>query len=254
MRRDDGPLTLVGLYWLKEGVNTLGSSGDCDIQLPKRAPRLLGAIRLDATGATLHLDLGQSAEVNGVPAETATRLRSKDEPPASIITFNDLRLGIVRDKDRLGLRLWDTLRARELPPRSWFAVDENLRLRAMYTPYPTPSKVGLPNTRGEIETGYVQGYVSFKLGGKSYRLDAAELDDGRLYLPFGDLTNGVKTYPSGRYLNSEPVLEDGQVYVDFNRAYNPPCAYMESEPCTFAPSGNHLKVAIEAGELYQGHK
>jgi hypothetical protein len=163
-------------------------------------------------------------------------------------------MGIVRQAGRVGLRLWDNMQAGILPPRKWFDIDEKFRVRALYTPYVAPARVELPNVFGEVETGYVQGYLSFKLDGKAHNLDAAELPDGKLYLQFADLTNGVKTFPSGRYLRTEPVLEDGQVYVDFNKAYNPPCAFKELEPCTFAPKGNHLKAAIEAGEQYTGKR
>jgi uncharacterized protein (DUF1684 family) len=114
-----------------------------------------------------------------------------------------------------------------------------------------PVKVELPNVLGEIESGYMQGYLTFKLDGKSHNLDAAELDDGWRYIQFSDLTSGVQTYPAGRYLLTEPVLDDGQVFLDFNKAYNPPCAFTEFATCTFAPSVNHLKVAIEAGERYR---
>ncbi len=250
LRAEDGWLSLVGLFWLKKGLNTLGSSPDCDIRLPKQAPWLLGAIKLDGADATLQPDVGQTAEVNGVPVKTATTLRSDDEEQASIITLKTLRMVIVRQAGRVGLRLWDNQLARELPPRNWFEVDERFCVKALYQAYPVPVKVEMPNVLGEMEIGYVQGYLSFKLDGKSYHLNATELDDGRLYLQFSDLTNGAQTYPAGRYLYTECLLEDGRVVVDFNKAYNPPCAFRELAPCTFATSGNRLKVAIEAGELY----
>ncbi len=250
LRRDYGWLTLVGLYWLKEGVNTLGSSPDCDIQLPKRLARLLGVIDLKGDRPTLHVDLGQSIDVNGVPVRADLPLRSEQEPPASVITCDDLGMLIVRQGDRIGLRLWDNLRARETPPRAWFEVDERSRVKATYDAYPVPVKVQMPTSAGGVESGYVQGYATFKLGGKSLRLDAAELEDGRLYLPFCDLTNGSTTYPKGRYLYSEVVQEDGAVVLDFNRAHNPPSAFQDKEPCTFAPPGNHLKVEVEAGEMF----
>ncbi len=250
LRRDYGWLTLVGLYSLKEGINTIGSSPDCDIQLPRRTARLLGVIEVQGELSTLRVDIGQRIDVNGVPVRTSVELRSEQEPPASVMTCDDLGMLLVRNGKHLGLRLWDNLRARETPPRAWFEVDAKYRLKATYDAYPVPVKVQLPTSMGGNEDGYVQGYVSFRLGGKSLRLDAAELEDGRLYIPFYDLTNGSKTYPKGRYLYSEPVQEDGQVMLDFNRAYNPPSAFQNREACTFAPPGNQLKVPVEAGELY----
>lgn len=252
LHRENSWLSQVGLYWLNEGVNTLGSSPDCQIRLPNRVPRLLGAIELKGGTATLQLDLGQRVDVDGVPTSAATILSSEDQAGSIIVSFMEMGMVIVRQSGRVGLRLWDNTTLPNLPPRTWFDIDERFRLRALYTPYVAPAKVELPNSAGKIETGYVQGYLRFKLDGKSYNLDAAELPDGRLYLQFSDLTNGARTYPSGRYLRTEPVLEDGQVFVDFNKAYNPRCAFRDSEPCTFAPNSNRLKVAIEAGELYNG--
>jgi uncharacterized protein (DUF1684 family) len=252
IRAESSWLALVGLFWLQDGINTLGSSADCDIHLPKRAPALLGAIRLDGDQATLQVDIGQSVDVNGVPVQTTSPLKSDVEDVPSIITFKDLRMIIVRRGNRVGLRLWDNLQAREFPPRTWYDVDESLRLQALYTAYPVPVKVDMPNVQGEIESGYVQGYISFKIDAKSHSLDATELDDGRLHIQFNDLTGGVQTYPGGRYLQTEAVLEDGRVVLDFNKAYNPPCAFTKFATCTFAPTGNHLKVAIEAGERYSG--
>jgi uncharacterized protein (DUF1684 family) len=252
IRGENSWLALVGLVWLQDGINTLGSSADCDVHLPKRAPALLGAIRLDGAQVTLQVDIGQSVDVNGVPVRTTCPLRSDDENNPSLITFRDLRMVIIRRGNRVGLRLWDNLLAREFPPRTWYDVDEKFLLQGLYTAYPVPVKVDMPNVQGEIESGYVQGYLSFKLDARSHSLDATELDDGRLHIQFGDLTSGVQTYPGGRYLQTEPVLEDGRVILDFNKAYNPPCAFSQFATCTFAPTVNHLKIAIVAGERYSG--
>ena len=154
---------------------------------------------------------------------------------------------------RLGIRLWDNSRSqrRDFPPRLWFPINDQFRLPATYSPYPVPMKVKVPDVLGELEDDIMHGYVSFKFGGKSHRLEVSELDDGRLYIQFKDLTNGLQTYPNGRYHYTDAVTEDGQVILDFNKAYSPPCAFTDYATCTFAPKQNHLKVAIEAGELNQ---
>jgi len=111
-------------------------------------------------------------------------------------------------------------------------------------------KVKMFNAFGVWEENYLQGYVSFNLGGRTYNLDASDLKDGGLYVQFQDLTNGKRTYPKGRYQYTQAVQEDGRVVLDFNRSFNPPSAFTEHATCTFPPSQNDLNVAVEAGELY----
>lgn len=254
LRRENDWLALAGLFWLKKGVNTLGSSPDCDIHLPRQAPPLLGALVFNGTDVTLQVDIGQRVQINGFPLHSAAPLRADDDENPSYITFRDLRLVVIRRSGGVAVRLWDNSRPQrsQSPQRVWFAVDPRYRLEALYTAFPVPVKVSLPNVFGQNDEGFVQGYVSFRLEGKTQTLDATEVENGRIYLRFKDLTSGSQTYPSGRYLYTEPVGQDGRVVVDFNMAYNPPCAFTDYATCSFAPSSNHLKVAIAAGERYEG--
>ena len=137
------------------------------------------------------------------------------------------------------------------PRRAWYPPDEEYRISGLYTPYPVPIKVKVPNVLGETEEDLVQGYVSFRLLGRGHRLEASELEDGRLYIQFKDRTNGVGTYPGGRYVYTEPVAEDGLTSIDFNKAFNPPSAFSAYSTSTFAGKQNQMKVAVEAGEIYQ---
>jgi hypothetical protein len=162
----------------------------------------------------------------------------------------DVTLALTRHAGRVGVRLWNAGRARAFPLRSWFDPDQGYRIQGSYTGYPAPVKIKIPDSLGQTQDGYVQGYVSFKLRGKSHNLDAAETDDGKLFLQFKDLTNGNTTYAGGRYLETEPVLEDGLVPLDFNRAHNPPSAFSAFAPCSLAPKANTLNCSVEAGERY----
>ncbi len=255
LRRENDLLAMEGVFWLKRGKNTFGSSRDCDILFPKQAPRLLGALELnDSSIVTLHLDFGQNAELNGQPIQTSAMLKDDQDAAPSFVKFGDLSIVVFHRADKVGIRLWDNARSRTYPPRAWFPIEEAFHIPANYTPYPIATKVKVPNILGEMEDDYVQGFVSFKFQGKACRLDAAELEDASLQFHFKDLTNGNKTYPNGRYLNTESMGKDGQVFLDFNKAYNPPSAFTQYAICTFAPELNHLKVPIEAGELYAGRK
>ena len=253
LRRENDRLALAGLFWLQKGFNTFGSSRDCDIRLPKPAPRIIGAFEYDGTSVTLTLDLGQSIAVNGEIVSGPTPLETDDSTNPSYVTFQDLRMVAIRRAHGVGVRLWDNCRPerQNFPGRTWFDPDEQYRVAGMYTPYPIPIRVKLPNVLGEMEDDLMHGYVSFNLLGRGRRLEVSELEDGRLYIQFKDLSNGLSTYSEGRYLyTTEPVQEDGAVALDFNRAFNPPSAFSKYSTSTFAPRQNHLKVRVEAGERF----
>ncbi|HUH98680.1 MAG TPA: DUF1684 domain-containing protein [Anaerolineales bacterium] len=257
VRRENNWLAVAGLFWLKKGMNTFGSSRDCDILFPRQAPRLLGAFEFDgASAVTLHLDLGQTAEIDGQPIQAPTLLRHDLEDSPSFVKFGNLCTAVIHRADRVGIRLWDNTREerRTFPPRAWFPIDEKYHIPALYTPYPVPVKVKMFNAFGVWEENYMQGYVSFNLGGRTYNLDTSDLKDGGLYLQFHDRTNGEKTYPKGRYHYTEAVQEDGRVQLDFNRAFNPPSAFTEFGTCTFPPSQNDLGISIEAGETFSAQR
>ena len=106
-----------------------------------------------------------------------------------------------------------------------------------------------PDLTGEKAEFPVEGYVTFELNGKSHTLDINKEDDGTLFLRFSDPTAEDETYPTGRYLVAD-VLPDGNIILDFNKAYNPPCAFTDFATCVFAPEQNHLDFRVTAGETY----
>jgi uncharacterized protein len=250
IRRDDGPVALVGLFWLQDGVNTVGSSRDCTFCLRRPAPRLIGAFDFHARQLKFRADLGQVAEVDGraVAPGASSQLRTDTAP--SQIRLGEITMVPIEFGGRIGVQVWDRSRLMlaDRPIRNWFGIDNRFRVVATYTPYPTPVKISIPDNFGAHRDGYAQGYVSFKLEGKSHNLDASETDDGRLLLQFRDSTNGVESYADGRYLLSELVSEDGNVSIDFNRAHNPPSAFSPFLPSAIVPQSHTLKCRVEAGE------
>jgi hypothetical protein len=254
LRRENGWLALAGLFWLRKGTNLIGSDPESDILLPKRAPARLGTFEFDGNNVTLNVEASLPVEVNGV-ASTSALLDADQEDVPSFLTFNDMRMVVVRRSKGVGIRVWDNEReARHLfPSRQWYPVREEFRVPATYTRYETPRVVKMPDILGAILDEPMQGYVSFELNGKKYELMVEELPDRRLFIQFMDLTNNEQSYPSGRYHYTD-AHENGNVFVDFNKAYSPPCAFTEFATCTFPPQENHLDVAIEAGEIYPGDR
>lgn len=253
IRRENGWLALAGLFWLRTGTNVIGSDRESDILLPERAPARLGTFAFDGNTVTLNVEADLPVEVNGVITQSALLDADQEDVP-SFITFEDIRMVVLRRSKGVGIRVWDNAReARRLfPTRQWYPVKAEFRVSATYTRYETPKIVKMPDILGAILDEPMQGFVSFELGGKKHELMVEELPDHRLFIQFMDLTNGNLTYPSGRYHYTD-AHENGKVLIDFNKAYSPPCAFTEFATCTFPPQENHLDIAIEAGEIFSGN-
>ena len=253
LRRENGWLALAGLFWLRKGTNIIGSDRSSDILLPQRAPRRLGTFEFDGNNVTLNVEDNTVVEVNGV-ASTSALLDADQEDVPSFITFDDMRMVVVRRSKGVGIRLWDNTRQerRIFPHRQWYPVKAEFRLPAAYTRYDQLKIVKMPDILGAVQDEEIHGYVTFDLSGQTYNLIATELPDHRLFIQFMDDTNDQSTYPSGRYYYTD-AYEDGKpFFVDFNKAYNLPCAFTDYATCTFPPQENRLKIAIEAGEKYIG--
>lgn len=254
LRRENGWLALAGLFWLRLGTNLIGSDPESDILLPESAPARLGTFEFDGTSVTLKVEANLPVEVNGVPTKSM-QLETDQEDVPSFITFEDMRMVVVRRSKGIGIRLWDNAREerRSFPGRQWYPIKKEYRVPATFTRYQTPKIVKMPDILGAILDEPMQGFVSFEWNGKKYELVAEEMADHRLFIQFMDLTNSETTYPSGRYHYTD-AHENGKVMIDFNKSYSPPCAFTQYATCTFPPQENHLKVPIEAGELYPRHK
>lgn len=253
LRRENGWLALAGLFWLRKGINLIGSAPDSDILLPKRAPQRLGTFEFDGNNVMLDVESDIPVEVNGVATRSALLDADQEDVP-SFITFTDIRMVVVRRSKGVGIRLWDNSREerRTFPSREWYPVKENYRVPAAYTRYEIPKIVKMPDILGAILDEPMQGFVSFDLNGKKHELVVEELPDRRLFIQFMDLTNHHETYPSGRYHYTD-AHENGKVFIDFNKAYSPPCAFTDFATCTFPPQENHLNIPVEAGEIYPKH-
>ncbi len=253
LRRENGWLALAGLFWLRKGENIIGSGADSDIRLPARAPRRIGTFEYDGNNVTLNVEIDLPIEVNGVTAKTALLDADQEDVP-SFITFNDMRMVVVRRSKGVGIRLWDNTREQRqtFPDREWYPVKEELRVPAAFIRYDVPKIVKMPDILGAILDERMEGYVTFELSGRKHELIVSELPDRRLFIQFMDETNGDPTYPSGRYHYTD-AHENGNVFIDFNKAYSPPCAFTDYATCTFPPQENRLHVKIEAGEIYPGY-
>jgi uncharacterized protein (DUF1684 family) len=159
-------------------------------------------------------------------------------------------LVVIERGERVGIRMWDNLRKEKqiFPTRTWFDIDENFRVQAAYTPYDQPKKTYFPDITGESSESQVEGFLTFEIKGNQYQLDVNKEDDGIFFIRFLDQTSGNETYPTGRYLVVDE--KEGGFFIDFNKAYNPPCAFTAFATCVFAPEQNRLNLRVTAGETY----
>lgn len=253
IRKENGWLSLAGLYWLKLGKNQIGSDPKCEVQLPDRVSANIGYLEYNGKSVSLRTLPDIKVNVNEKPTEFAILQPDISDTP-SYISLQDIRLVVIQRGNKVGVRMWDNQRElrRTFPARTWYEIDEKFRVPATYTPYERPKKAFFPDLTGEKSEFPVEGYLSFEIDGNHYQLDINKEDDGTLFIRFWDPTSKDETYPTGRYLIAD-VDANGKVFIDFNKAYCPPCAFTDFATCVFAPEQNHLDFRVTAGETYQHH-
>ncbi len=249
MRASTSWLNIAGLFWLKEGENRFGTSTENLIKLPERAaPLFAGSFHLDNGRVTVTAASDTGLTVNGKTIHTF-ELRGDDTGKPDEVELNDLRMWVIKRFDRTAIRLRDL---NHLPYKNYRGLDfypptKKFKLEAQYHPFSEPIKVEVETVVGENTEMDSPGYVTFEIDGKVYRLDAFSGQPNVLFFIFGDETNGKETYEASRFMEAD-ILEDGKVNLNFNRAFNPPCAYTPYATCPLPPPQNRLKIRISAGE------
>ena len=254
LKKDDGWLTVAGLFWLKEGVNWAGTDTSNQLVLPQgSAPARVGNFVLLEGKTTFIAQPGVTVTSDGKPVGSLV-MRSDTPGPPDIITIGRLSMFVITRGKRVGIRLRDkdSIFRREFTGLHWFPVDEAWRIRAKWVPYTPVKQINILNILGDTEQQPCPGYASFQVAGKEYRLEPTA-EDNQLFFVFRDLTSGKETYPSGRFLYAD-APSGGQVVLDFNEAYNPPCAFTAYATCPLPPPQNRLALSIPAGELNYHHQ
>ena len=249
LKQENSWLALAGLIWLESGYTAFGSRGDNRIHLDSStiAP-VAGEFHLSGENVDLHVHTKGDVLVDGESLAHA-KLRPDSSGNPQRITVDSFCMMLIERGGRLGIRLWNNARPERkmFPGRSWYPIDLRYRVMARLMPHPHEHRLMIPNVLGEVEETDSMGYVEFEIEGLSLRLEALEGPDDGLFLIFKDASSGSETYKSGRFLTTSPV-EQAYVELDFNRAYNPPCAFTRYATCPLPPEENVLPIAITAGE------
>jgi uncharacterized protein len=253
----DGWLSLIGLEWLKQGDNRIGRAADNDIVL-KAGPAHMGVATLTASG-DVHLVLASDSGtlIDGKPAHEATLIddvKAGDGTPTTV-SFGRASFYVIDRDGRKGLRVKDS----DAPGRKHFAgidsfaIDPSWRIEASWVPTPGQT-LEMGTVIGTIDKYPVPGKLAFTRDGKHFEiLPVIEVPgDAQYFIVFADRTSGKETYGAARFLYIDPP-KDGKVVLDFNKAYNPPCAFTEFATCPLAPPENRLDLRVTAGEKnYRG--
>jgi len=253
LQADDGWLTVAGLFWLKDGKNTVGTDAGNDIVLPAgSAPGRVGVFEFANGATTFEAAAGVNVTIDGKPATNATMTADTPDSP-TLLTINNLTMLVIKRGDRFGIRLRDksSEMRRHFTGIHYFPVEEAYRVRAKWVPYDPPKSIAIPNILGQTEMQSYPGRAEFTLEGHPLSLEPV-VEDGRLFFIFKDLTSGHESYPAGRFLYAD-MPKGGEVVLDFNKAVNPPCAFTPFATCPLPPEQNRLDLRVEAGELRYGH-
>jgi len=219
----------------------------------------LGIVRLNSNSIDLLPESGgypKGLLVDGKTPGNPQPLAADDSGKPSKITIATMQVTVIRRGDKYGLRIRDS----QSPTRTgfhglkWYPPDPALRVKGQWTPYNPPLKRKVPTVLGtEIEAD-VPGKVTFTLNGQNLSLEPIleEPTDKVLFFIVKDTTSQDKTYGAGRFLYTpfpdHGLTQPGELWLDFNRLENPPCAYTPYATCPLAPPQNRLQVALPAGE------
>jgi len=254
LKKEDGWLTLAGLFWLKDGVNTVGTGSQFDVRLTDNFTQgKFGEIDFKNGVATLKVASGVKAESDGKPVSTIDLVSDEKGKPSEIRVGSQM-FYLIRREDRFGIRLKDNQSKARVAFKglNWFPVDESFRVQAHLEAFPEPKELMVPNVLGGHFKMKSPGLLRFALQGRPYSLQPVLQDDGSLFIIFRDPSNSSETYSAGRFLNADKPVND-KTTLDFNKAENPPCAFTPYATCPLAPEGNDLPIAIKAGEKRYDH-
>jgi uncharacterized protein len=250
-------VSIDGLFFFKPGDNRAGRAASNDIVLSASAPPSVGTFVLEGDRVRFMPAPGVAVSLDGRPVTAPIDLKSDDVvgPAPAPLIVNGVRLLVHKSGDRLALRVRDAngAQARSFLGFRWFPIEQKYRVTARFIADAKPHDIMIPNMLGDIDTYKTEGVVEFTLLGKTLRMRPVTTRPKRFYFIFKDESSGHETYSAARFLYSD-LRDDGTTVLDFNEAYNPPCAFNPYTTCPIPPKENRLSVKILAGEKAYPHE
>ena len=254
LKGQTGFLNLAGLYWITNEISSIGADSSNTFVFPAKAEKNLGQIVLRDDSVWFVQHTPGLVNIAGTNDLDTTLIFLEGEVNLRM-SSGDLHWFIIKRGTEYGIRLkdYDHPLLATFNHIDTYPIDAKWRVEATWEEYETPKAVTVHNQVGmEIEQ-QVFGALHFKLAGDSYKLEPlGAVYGGEHFVLIYDETSAHETYGSGRYIYVPVVNEEGITYIDFNKAYNPPCVYTEYATCLFPHEANRLPLKIEAGEKYTG--
>jgi len=248
-------VTIAGLHFLEPGGHTAGSAPANDIVLPPGVPDVIGRFELDGRRVRFEPEPGSNVRIDGQPVARAVDLADDGDPEPDELEIGDVRMVVHRSGERRSLRVWDPdgEQARGFLGFEWFPIQMDYRVAGRFIPDASVLELTVMNTFGDLDTYTTEGVVEFTLQGRTLRLRPFTTRPKRFYLVFKDASSGDETYEAARFLYAD-LRDDGTTVLDFNQAYNPPCAFNPFTTCPIPLPENRLPVKVLAGaRAYPDH-
>jgi uncharacterized protein (DUF1684 family) len=248
LKAKNGWLSLAGLFWLEEGENSFGSDPDNKIVFPEKSDAFGGTLVLNGDKVTLQVNEG----VQITSSDTLLMQIAMNDDHSDNTTHlqqGDLAWYIIKRGERYGIRMRDHKHPRinMLDHIPAYPIQTSYVVEATLEPFDTPKTMIVATPlEGYTESYECPGTLNFRLNGKDLELHPFASGNG-YFLVIADETTGMDTYGAGRFMYASPD-STGRIILDFNKAYNPPCAFSPFATCPMPPQENFLDVAIEAGE------
>jgi len=241
--------TISGLHALKPGPNTTGSAATNDVVLPASTPASLGRFVLNS--GTVRFEPAPKASVllrGETPVTGPIDLRSDDSPNADELVIGDVRVvvHVTGTEPMIRVRDPNSAEAKGFLGFAWFPIDARYRVIGRFIKDPEPRRAKVINTYGDLDEYTTEGVVEFTLFGQTLRLRPFTTRPKRFYFVFKDASSGAETYQAARFLYAD-LLDDGTTVLEFNEAYNPPCAFNPYTTCPIPLPENRLPTKIFAG-------
>lgn len=254
LKSENGWLNLAGLFWLNDGKQSFGGTASDDIRFPIPSfPAQAGYYEKQGNTVRQVMVKDIALKTDGMFKKNAM-VFDADSTRQPMLSFASYRWTFIKREDRIGIRFRNLAHpaVKALKEIPCFPVDTLFRVRAKLVRPLVQTKIPIVNVLGQTTLLVSPGKLYFTLNEQTYILDAL-LEEDKLFIVFGDATSGHTTYPAGRFLYATMPGDDGLTTLDFNKSFNPPCAFTPYATCPLPPRQNILPIAVIAGEQKAGN-